>query len=66
MIVAIPDKDATVPYGQSELLNEALKKAGVKVTFVKIEGGEHGGPKFRTEEVRKQIEEFFDRQLKKK
>ncbi len=59
------DKDNTVPYGQSEMLVEALKKAGVEVTLKKIEGAGHGGPAFNTPENHKTIEEFFDRHLKK-
>jgi acetyl esterase/lipase len=59
------DKDPTVPYNQSELLAEALQKAGVEVTLVKLEGAGHGGPAFNTPDVRKQIEAFMDKQLKK-
>ena len=36
------NKDPLVPYQQSVLLNDALKKAGVPVTFYKVEGGGHG------------------------
>jgi acetyl esterase/lipase len=59
------DKDPTVPYNQSELLEEALKKAGVEVTLVKVEGAGHGGKEFRTEEIQKRIADFFDKHLKK-
>ena len=31
-----------VPFNQSELLYEALKKAGMEVTLVKIKGAGHG------------------------
>jgi acetyl esterase/lipase len=58
------DKDNTVPYSQSELLVDALKKAGVEVTLKKIEGAGHGGRDFSNPENRKLIEEFFDRHLK--
>jgi acetyl esterase/lipase len=37
------DKDAAVPYRQSEDLAAALKKAGVDVTLRKLEGVGHGG-----------------------
>ena len=37
------DADALVPHHQSELLEAALKKAGVPVRFVTIPGGLHGG-----------------------
>ncbi len=59
------DKDPVVPFGQSEELAEALRKAGVEVTLKKIEGAGHGGREFNAPETRKLIEEFFDRHLKK-
>jgi acetyl esterase/lipase len=58
------DKDPTVRFAASEALEEALKKVNVPVTLVKLEGAKHGGPEFQTKEVRKQIEEFFNRYLK--
>ncbi len=58
-------KDTTVPIGQSELLNEALKKAGVDVTYVAIEGAGHGGAGFSSEKNRTLIEDFFSKHLKK-
>jgi len=36
------DADATVPIQQSEMMEAALKKAGVPVSLIRIEGGEHG------------------------
>jgi acetyl esterase/lipase len=59
------DEDKTVPYSQSEMLAEALKKAGVEVTLVPIKGAGHGGPAFSGREVIKSINEFFDKHLKK-
>lgn len=59
------DKDHTVPYSQSELLAEALKKAGVEVTVRKVEGAGHGGPAFNSPDNRKAIEDFFNRHLKR-
>lgn len=41
------DADLSVPHHQSELLEAALKKAGVPVTFVTIPGGAHGAGTFR-------------------
>lgn len=38
------DADALVPHHQSELLEAALRRAGVQVRFVTIPGGPHGGP----------------------
>ena len=55
----------TVPFGQSELLLEALKKADVEVTFRPVKGAGHGGREFSSEENRKLVEEFFDKYLKK-
>ena len=37
------DTDLLVPHHQSELLDAALRKAGVRVRFVTIPGGPHGG-----------------------
>jgi acetyl esterase/lipase len=58
------DADKTVPISQSEMLHEALKKAGVEVTYVPINKAGHGGPEFQTPEVRKQIADFFAKHLK--
>jgi len=57
------DKDMTVPMNQSELLNEALKKAGLDVTYHVVPGGGHG---FGGAEIDKKVNEFFDRVLKEK
>ena len=59
------DKDTTVPFSQSELLLEALKKAGVDATFRPVKGAGHGGREFSSAENRKLVEDFFDRHLKK-
>jgi enterochelin esterase-like enzyme len=53
-----------VPFSQSELLEEALRKAGVDVTFRPVKGAGHGGREFSSEENRKLVEEFFDKHLK--
>jgi len=55
------DRDPLVPLHQSELLHEALEKAGVDVTFhvVKDAGHGFGGP-----EISRMVNEFFDRHLK--
>jgi acetyl esterase/lipase len=36
------DADRTVPFNQSELMEAALRKAGVPVKLIRIEGGDHG------------------------
>ena len=53
------DQDKLVPLGQSDVLAEALKKAGVEVKLVVIKGNGHGGPGFNSPENRKLIEDFF-------
>jgi acetyl esterase/lipase len=55
------DKDPLVPHNQSELLHEALKKAGVNVTFHTVKGGGHG---FSGPEIDKMVDDFFDKHLK--
>jgi len=54
-------EDHTVPLRQAEILREALTKAGVSATFMKIEGGGHGigGP-----EVMQRVTEFLDKHLR--
>ncbi|SEM80898.1 alpha/beta hydrolase fold [Mesobacillus persicus] len=56
------DKDKRVPFNQSELLYEALKKNGVDVTLYKVKGGGHGSG-FGHPEIFKTVQEFFDRHL---
>jgi len=56
--------DKTVPIAQSELLADALKKAGIDVTFVRIEGAGHGGTQFHSAERMQTIVQFFDKHLK--
>jgi acetyl esterase/lipase len=60
------DADPLVPLGQSELLHEALKKAGVASELIVIKGGGHGGTGFATKENQDKIAQFFEKHLKKK
>jgi acetyl esterase/lipase len=55
------DKDNTVPFHQSEELYDALKKAGVDVTFHPVKGAGHG---FGGPEIMKMVSEFFDGHLR--
>ena len=57
------DQDKLVPLNQSELLTEALKKAGVPVTLFVAKGQGHGlgGP-----EINQTMEAFFEKHLKGK
>jgi acetyl esterase/lipase len=55
------EADPVVPAHQSELLNDALKKAGVDVRLHLVKGGGHGvGGK----EINVMVDEFFDKHLK--
>jgi acetyl esterase/lipase len=58
------DKDPVVPLEQSQLLADALAKAGVKVTFHIVPGGDHGGPEFRKREEIDRLFIFFLKNLK--
>jgi acetyl esterase/lipase len=60
------DKDNLVPISQSEELAEALKKAGVEVTFQTLPGAGHGGSAFTNPENRKLIGDFFNKHLRGK
>jgi acetyl esterase/lipase len=58
------ERDPLVPVHQSELLFEALRKAGVPVVFHKIAGAGHGGPEFQSAIVRAMVLAFLDEHLK--
>ncbi len=58
------DQDPLVPVQQSELLHEALRKAGVNTTYHVIRGAGHGGPGFNTPEINRMVREFFSQHLK--
>jgi acetyl esterase/lipase len=58
------DKDTLVPLAQSEILADALKKAGVEVQLEVLKGAGHGGAEFGKPSVRAAIVEFFDKHLK--
>jgi dipeptidyl aminopeptidase/acylaminoacyl peptidase len=57
-------EDPTVPFNQSERLAAELGKAGVDATFVRVEGGGHGG--FRSAELSRRVSLFFDKHLRGK
>jgi acetyl esterase/lipase len=56
-------EDPLVPYEQSEILARALRKAGVPVELVPVEGAGHGGVKFFTADMRRKVAGFFDTHL---
>jgi acetyl esterase/lipase len=58
------DRDPLVPCNQSEILFEALKKAGVDASFYKIVSAGHGGPQFQTPVTKAMVLAFFDEHLK--
>ena len=57
------DKDRTVPFGQSCLLNDALVEAGRDVTFYRLHGADHGDPVFWSGQALGIVEDFFRRCL---
>jgi acetyl esterase/lipase len=58
------DKDPVVPLHQSQMLADALKKAGVEVTFRVVPSGGHGGPEFVKLEELDRLFAFFQKTLK--
>jgi len=60
------DRDREVICNQSELLHDALKKAGVESTLYKVERGGHGfgGAKESKTDLFDQVRLFFDEHLK--
>lgn len=57
------DKDPLVPHNQSELLLDALKKAGLEATLYTVQGGGHGG--FKDPQVDVLVTQFFERHLRR-
>jgi acetyl esterase/lipase len=53
--------DPIVPFQQSELLLDALKKTDVQAALIRVEGGGHGG--FVTPEVNLRVRQFLDKRL---
>ena len=61
-LVCHGDADPLVPHHQSELLEGALKQAGVPVTFYTVKGAGHGG--FKDPKVPELTREFLRKHLK--
>jgi acetyl esterase/lipase len=59
------DRDTTVPFSQSELLQAALKKAKVDVELVTVPRVGHGGPDFFNKTRQTKVKEFFEKHLVK-
>lgn len=56
-----PPNAPAVPHHQSELLDAALKRAGVPVTFYTVKGAGHGG--FKDPKAPELTRQFFARHL---
>lgn len=57
------DADVTVPISQSELLYDALKKAGKDAEFYIVKGAPHAGPAFHASSVTEKMDAFIKRVL---
>lgn len=62
------DIDQLVPIGQSELLYDALRRAGADAAFIRVRNGNHGFSRHdqypRAEQIEQKVLEFFDKHLK--
>jgi dipeptidyl aminopeptidase/acylaminoacyl peptidase len=63
-LVAHGEKDNAVPFNQSELLVDALRKGGVDVTFEAIKGGGHNFGPTQYQRLVPIVLAFFDKHLK--
>src|SRR5688572_24058598 len=61
-LIAHGDGDRLVPHHQSVLLHDALKRAGVPVTFYTVKGGGHG---FRNATADGMLKDFFAKHIKR-
>jgi acetyl esterase/lipase len=57
------EQDDIVPVGQSRILHDALKKAGVESTLIAVPDAAHG-PGIGAPDQMRQIADFFDKHLK--
>ena len=57
------NKDRLVPFGQSVLLYEALKQNNKSVMMYKLDGADHGGSPFWTEDILKIVDDFLRKHL---
>jgi acetyl esterase/lipase len=56
--------DPIVPIGQSKILNDALKKAGIESEMISVKGAGHGVGIYGDKEVSAKVKAFFDKHLK--
>jgi acetyl esterase/lipase len=64
LLLVIGDKDNMVPIAQSQIMADALKKAGAEHEFLSIPGAGHGIFPSSTPEARDAAVDFFNRHLK--
>ena len=57
------NKDRLVPFGQSVLFYNALKQNNKSVVMYKLDGADHGGSPFWTEDVLKIVGDFLQKHL---
>lgn len=63
-LVAHGNRDFLVPLSQSDLVAEALEKAGVDYEYYCMIGAGHGGPQFWNDEMLDVVEKFMRRHMK--
>ncbi len=59
------DQDTGVPVSQSTRLHKKLVTSGALSELHVVKGGKHGGPLFRTNDVKQRVLHFFQRSLMK-
>ncbi len=64
-LIMVGDKDRRVSPNQSELMHEALRKAGVQSKLYIIKGADHGGVEWVQDEISNIIFKFLDENLKR-
>jgi acetyl esterase/lipase len=57
------DNDPLVPFNQSQLLLNALRKAKIEASLIAVHGGGHGGPLFNSPKTLEQVRTFFEKKL---
>ncbi|MDD2979378.1 MAG: alpha/beta hydrolase [Hespellia sp.] len=63
ILIVHGDKDCVVPFRQSVLLYEKLKKLDKKVELYKLEGADHGGDAFLKKSVLDLVEQFLKKNM---
>lgn len=63
VLIVHGSRDRLVPFGQSVMLYECLKKAGKAVEAYQLKGADHGGAPFWSEKVLDLVDGFLQRHL---